>query len=265
MMHLRTRPFAVTLAAVSALSLGSAMPTATPAATPTARAGAPWSYSGPTGPSHWGSLDPSYAACSDGSAQSPVNITRVVRRALKNPGFHYVTGRATVVNNGHTVVATPRPGSSMTIDGTSFTLVEVHFHGRGEHEVNGHRYPLEVHFVHRSSTGAVAALGVFVIRGTSTNKAWQPYVRSLDVAPGRAAHPTINWSAMLPRNRQTFRYRGSLTTPPCTEGLRWVVLTTPVRLSGQQIAAFRAAYDHNNRPLQPLHGRKVLLDCSSGS
>ena len=78
-----------------------------------------------------------------------MDITRVVRRALKNPGFHYVTGRATVVNNGHTVLATPRPGSTMTIDGNTFTLVEVHFHGRGEHEVNGHRYPLEVHFVHR--------------------------------------------------------------------------------------------------------------------
>ena len=169
------------------------------------------------------------------------------------------------MNNGHTVVATPRPGSSMTIEGTTFTLVEVHFHGRSEHEVNGDRYPMEVHFVHRSSTGALAALGVFVVPGKSTNKAWQPYVRALDVAPGRAAHPTIDWSAMLPRDRQTFRYCGSLTTPPCTEGLRWVVLTTPVKLSARQITAFRAAYDHNNRPLQLLHGRKVLLDSSSGS
>jgi carbonic anhydrase len=265
MMYLRTRGFAGTLAAVSALALGTAMPAATSTSTPTASAGAPWSYSGPTGPPHWGHLDPSYAACSDGSAQSPVDIARFVRKPLKNPGFHYVTSRATVVNNGHTVVATPRRGSSMTLDGKTFALVEVHFHGRGEHEVNGHRYPMEVHFVHRSSTGAVAAVGVFVIQGTSTNRAWQPYVRSLDVAHGHAAHPSIDWTAMLPRNRQTFRYSGSLTTPPCTEGLRWVVLTTPVRLSGCQIAAFRAAYDHNNRPLQPLHHRTVLLDSSIGS
>ena len=103
MMHLRTRPFAVTLAAVSALSLGAAMPTAMPMAS----AGAPWSYSGPTGPAHWGDLDPSYAACSDGSAQSPVDIKRVVRRALKNPGFHYVTGRATTVWPLLTTVARP--------------------------------------------------------------------------------------------------------------------------------------------------------------
>ena len=99
---------------------------------------------------------------------------------------------------------------------------------------------------------------MFVIQGKSTNKAWQPYVQSLDVAPGRAAHPTINWSAMLPRDRQTFRYSGSLTTPPCTEGLRWVVMTTPVTLSGRQIAAFRAAYDHNNRPVQP----RTVARCS---
>ena len=196
-MHLRTRPFAVTLAALGALSLGTAVPAATPAARHRQRWGEV-ELQRPHGPAHWGDLDPSYAACSDGSAQSPVDIKRVVRKALKNPGFRYVTGRATVVNNGHTVVATPRPGSSMTVDGTTFTLVEVHFHGRSEHEVNGHRYPMEVHFVHRSSTGALAALGVFVVPGKSTNKAWQPYVRALDVAPGSAAHPTTTGPPCFP-------------------------------------------------------------------
>ena len=260
MMHIGTRGFALPLAAVGALALGVA---ATPSAGAGAHSGAPWSYTGPTGPAHWGQLDPSYAACSDGRAQSPVDIGRVVRRPLRNPGFHYVSGRATVSNNGHTVLAKARPGSTMTVDGKTFALVQMHFHARSEHEVNGHRYPVEVHFVNQTSTGATAALAVFISQGRSTNKAWQPYVRSLDVASGSAAHPIIDWSALLPHDRTTFRYRGSLTTPPCTEGFRWVVMTTPVRLSAQQIAAFRAVYEHNYRPVQPLHGRTVLLDSSS--
>jgi carbonic anhydrase len=257
-MRIRSRHLVLALAAAGALALGTAVP---PAGAGGA-AGAKWSYSGPTGPAHWGSLDPAYAACSDGRAQSPVNLRHVTRTPLRNPGFHYVTGRAAVLNNTHTVVAKARQGSTMTVGGTTFRLLQIHFHVRSEHEVNGHVYPVEVHFVHQTGNGDLAALGVFVRQGGSMNRAWQPYVRSLDVAPGRTVHPRIDWAAMLPRDRESFRYNGSLTTPPCTEGLKWVVLTHPVRLSAGQIAAFRAAYVHNYRPPQPLHGRTIFLDSS---
>lgn len=161
----------------------------------------------------------------DGRAQSPVNLRQVTRKPLRNPRFHYVAGRAGVFNNTHTVVADARPGSTMAVGGTTYRLLQIHFHVHSEHEVNGHVYPVEVHFVHKTRTGDLAALGVFVRRGSSTNRA---------------------------------------TTPPCTEGLTWVVLTHPVRLSAGQIAAFRAAYAHNVRPLQPLHGRTMFLDSSRG-
>lgn len=253
-MRIHSRHLALALAAAGALALGTAVPSA--------GAGAKWSYSGATGPAHWGSLDPAYATCSDGRAQSPVNLRQVTRKPLRNPRFHYVTSRAAVFNNTHTVEAKARPGSTMTVGGTTFRLLQIHFHVHSEHEVNGHVYPVEVHFVHQTRTGDLAALGVFVRRGSSTNRAWQPYVRSLDVAPGKTVHRRIDWAAMLPRDRESFRYPGSVTTPPCTEPVTWVVLTHPVRLSAGQIAAFRAAYVHNYRPLQPLHGRKIFLDSS---
>jgi len=261
LMRIRSRHLALALAATGVLALGTAVPAGAGAG---AEAHAKWSYSGPTGPAHWGSLDPAYAACSDGRAQSPVNLRQATRKPLRNPRFHYVTGRAAVFNNTHTVVADARPGSTMSVGGSTFRLLQIHFHVHSEHEVNGHIYPVEVHFVHQTKSGDLAALGVFVRRGSSTNRAWQPYVRSLDVAPGKSVHPRINWAAMLPRDRASFRYHGSLTTPPCTEGLTWVVLTHPVRLSAKQIAAFRAAYADNFRPLQPLHGRTILLDSSRG-
>jgi carbonic anhydrase len=252
-MHMQIRPrrLALTLAAAGTLALGTAVP---------AGAGAPWSYSGPTGPAHWGSLDPAYAACSDGRAQSPLNLRQVTRKPLRNPVFHYVAGRAAVHNNTHTVVAEAAPDSTLTVDGTTFGLLQIHFHVHSEHEVNGRIYPVEVHFVHKTADGDLAAVGVFVRQGPSTNRAWQPYVRSLSVAPGQTVHPRIDWAAMLPDNLQSFRYDGSLTTPPCTEGLTWVVLAHPVALSAAQIAAFRDAYDHNYRPLQPRHGRTILLE-----
>ena len=216
-MRIHSRHLALALAAAGALALGTAVPSA--------GAGAKWSDSGATGPAHWASLDPAYAACSDGRAQSPVNLRQVTRKPLRNPRFHYVTSRAAVFNNTHTVEAKARPGSTMTVGGTTFRLLQIHFHVHSEHEVNGHVYPVEVH-LHQTRTGDLAALGVFVRRGSSTNRAWQPYVRSLDVAPGKTVHRRIDWAAMLPRDRESFRYPGSVTTPPCTEPVTWVVLRT---------------------------------------
>ena len=257
-----SRHLALALAAAGALALGTAVPSAGAGES----AAAKWSYSGPTGPAHWGSLDPSFVACSDGRAQSPVNLRQVTRKPLRNPRFHYVTGRAAVFNNTHTVEANARPGSTMTVGGTTFRLLQIHFHVHSEHEVNGHVYPVEVHFVHQAKSGALAALGVFVRRGSSTNRAWQPYVRSLDVAPGRTVHPRIDWAAMLPRDRESFRYHGSLTTPPCTEGLTWYVFKTPIEMSPAQIGAFTTLEHlaHTNRPIQSLRGRVVLVDSTPG-
>ncbi|MGH3028559.1 MAG: carbonic anhydrase family protein, partial [Gaiellaceae bacterium] len=139
-----------------------------------------------------------------------------------------------------------------------------HFHAPSEHVVDGARSPVEAHFVHKTEDEQIAVVGVILTVGESPNEAWQPLVDALDVAESDTVAAELDWEAMLPDDRATIRYEGSLTTPPCTEGVRWLLMQETVSLSDDQLAAFDAAYSGNNRPVQPLNGRAVEIDADDG-
>lgn len=232
--------------------------------------GADWSYAGETGPAHWGSLDPSYAACVDGSIQSPIDITGAVGKPLADPVIRYVTSKVIVDNTGHTVQANALAGSSIAVDGVTSTLLQMHFHAPAENAIAGRRAPIETHFVHQAEDGKLTVIGVMLQAGAKRNRAWQPLVRVLRLAnlvtssEVSQATARFDWAAMLPKDRRSYRFQGSLTTPGCAEGVSWIVMRQPVRLSASQIAAFTAVYDGNARPVQPLNGRPITLDTSRG-
>ena len=237
---------------------------------PQARAdgAAAWSYEGATGPEHWGSLDPSYTACADGSVQSPINIVGATNKAMANPKIAYVKSEVSVVNNGHSVQASAMSGSSISVGRVQSDLLQMHFHSPAENIIAGQRAPVEAHFVHMSADGKLTVIGVRLRVGSQRNAAWQPMVRAVRLAhmqmPSEVSvmTTTFNWGAMLPKDLRSYRFAGSLTTPGCTEGVSWIVMKQPVLLSASQIAAFKAAYSANARPRQPINGRPITLDTS---
>lgn len=223
-----------------------------------------WTYEGEEGPENWGALAPEYAACADGSAQTPIDVTGAVEVDLADPVFDYAALAATVVNNGHTIQANASEGNTVTVDGAVSPLKQIHFHAPSEHTIDGVSAAAEVHFVHKTDDDVITVVGVMIVEGTEANAAWQPYVDALTTAEGAETAVELDWAAMLPGARTTFRYTGSLTTPPCTEGVNWLLMSEPVALSADQIAAFVAAYEGNNRPVQPLNDRELELDATNG-
>lgn len=216
----------------------------------------PWSYSGATGPARWASLSPEYEACA-GTSQTPIDIVNPVEGTAPLAEPSYKAGAADVFNNGHTVVATAAEGSELVVGDTASALVQMHFHAPSEHEFAGTRPPAEVHFVHTDDAGVFTVVGAAVEGGGATNAAWQPFVDAVATPEGKTATATLDWPGMLPADLSGVRYTGSLTTPPCTEGVRWIVLTSRVTLSNAQLKALQAAYANNSRPVQPLNGRTI--------
>jgi carbonic anhydrase len=221
-----------------------------------------WTYEGEEGPAHWGTLDPAYAACADGSAQSPIDVTSPVPTVAPDPAIAYAAGATTIVNNGHTIEAEAPDGNTVTIDGASFALTQAHMHVPSEHHVAGASFPAEFHFVNKDASGAITVVGVLVTQGAADNAAWAPFVAAASTQPGAETEAELDWPALLPSDLTSYRYAGSLTTPPCTEGVHWVLLKTPIALSAAQIAALQKAYDGNARPIQPLNGRQVTRDAT---
>ncbi len=224
-------------------------------------AGPHWGYGGGLGPDHWGSLDPGFAVCSNGREQSPIDLTGAEREALSEIGFEYAPSQISIGNNGHSIQVDYQAGSGIVLDGTRYGLVQFHFHHRSEHTVDGADFPLELHLVHADNDGALAVVGVFLEEGAA-NEALAPVWRHLPAKAGPTAlvAGTVDAAALLPERRTTWRYAGSLTTPPCSEGVSWLVLTEPVTASREQIEAFSAVFPVNNRPVQPLNGRRLVTD-----
>lgn len=225
----------------------------------------PWSYEGSTGPAHWGSLSYAYRTCSDGSAQSPVDVKRARARRLRNIVFDYqASADVKAVNTGHTVEWDfPAGSASIAVDGVKYPLIQMHFHTPSEHRVGGHSYPLEIHVVHKTASGAAAVVGFLVKRGAA-NRRWAPLVAALPASGSRMVDD-VDLRRLMPSDPRTFRYMGSLTTPPCDEGVHWNLMRRPIEMSAGQIARFRAIFDGNRRPVQPLNGRTIVRDTSRGS
>lgn len=226
-----------------------------------------WTYdASDTGPAHWGELSPAFAACKDGHAQTPIDVnTRYAYEVgLDNVVLHYhPTPGAKVSDNGHTVVVSMPTGDAVEVDGQYFELLQFHFHAPSEHRLDGQPFPMEMHLVHKDAKGQLAVLGVFIQPGAE-NAALSAVFDAMGVKPGEAQtlSSPIDPAALLPTNTEVARYAGSLTTPPCSEGVRWVVFTHPIEASAEQIAAFTALYDNNARPIQGMNGRSLLLDAT---
>lgn len=220
-----------------------------------------WGYEGAHGPEHWGSLDPAFAVCSNGREQSPIDLTGAEPRPLSEIGFDYAPSPICIVNNGHSIQVDYQAGSGIVLDGTRYELVQFHFHHRSEHTVDGADFPLEMHLVHAGADGALAVVGIFLEEG-GTNEALAPVFGQMpgEAGPAAVVPGTVDAAALLPERRTTWRYPGSLTTPPCSEGVSWLVMTEPVTASRGQVEAFRAIFPVNNRPVQPLNGRRLVTD-----
>ena len=215
-----------------------------------------WTYEGATGPQEWPKEFPGCA----GRSQSPIDIASAQKVSDHPIEFHYQESGLRVINNGHTVMVVYDDGSFMTVDGTKFQLLQFHFHRPSEERIKGHGYAFCCHLVHQNHGGKLAVVAVLFNEGPAhplIDTIWRhvPATVGQDVTAGDVK---INAQRILPRSHTFYRYSGSLTTPPCTEGVKWHILTTPGAVSRKQLAAF--PFKMNARPVQPLNGRLVEED-----
>lgn len=232
--------------------------------TSTASANEPphWTYQGKTGASQWAHLEADYAVCGTGQRQSPINIEtrKVTGTTAQAIDLSYAPANAEVINNGHTIQVAPANGGTLTIDGVQYKLAQFHFHTPSEEKIDGKSYPLVAHLVHKSAEGKLAVIAV-LFRTGKANAALKPVFASLPAKTGdkHALDGNINVGDLLPAKRDNYTFIGSLTTPPCSEDVRWVVMKTPVSVSSAQLEAFRKLYKMNARPVQAVNGREVLV------
>lgn len=237
-----------------------------------------FSYTGTTGPEHWGSLDPSYAACQTGKAQSPINVTGKMGYSPDKAVIHYepmslsvvddentelTLGQEKVVTNtGHGIqvnVTSDKAKETLTYKGTTYYLKQFHFHTPAETQWNGFHYPAEIHFVHQSDDGKVAVIAVF-IASDLTNAALAAITNHLPSKPHETVQlpdVMVDVGRLLPPHTTLAAFTGSLTTPPCTEGLQWLVYQHPITASDSQLKALAKIMGNNARPVQPLNSRTI--------
>lgn len=223
-----------------------------------------WGYTGHEGPANWGDLSADYSLCKNGKSQSPIDITSSVTvqsKGLEKIGFDYSTGISSVTNNGHTIQVNFDEGSNIIVDGIKFPLVQLHFHTPSENQINGKEFPLEGHFVHATKDGSLAVIGLMFEDGAEN-----PFIKKVWAKMPHQAGEKESLSisakevnALLPKNKAYYRFNGSLTTPPCSEGVRWLVLKNYSTISKEQTKEFLDLFHHeNNRPVQPINARKVI-------
>ena len=218
-----------------------------------------WSYEGDTGTEMWGQLDPAFAACDTGVQQSPIDLTGAIPAGGNGLEIQWQPGEAQVVDNGHTIQVNMPAESAITLEGRRFSLLQFHFHLPSEHTADGASSPMEVHFVHQAEEGDLAVIGVFMDVGeahTTIQDIWDA-IPGVDESPSPL--PGLDPNAFLPGGDRYFRYAGSLTTPPCSEVVSWVVMTESITVSQSQVDAFAALYPMNARPVEPHHRRFILL------
>lgn len=228
--------------------------------------GASWSYGGATGPDAWGTLDPAYGACARGVRQSPVDLKAATPAMMATPDIDWPAMPLAIRHTGKALVveATAYATMGLGVEGERWRLTEIRFHHPSEHTVDGRGFPLEIQFVHENQLGDGLAVAAVFVRSGRANPVLRTVFDAMPRTAGqRVTRPTLITPALLlppPEARETWRYHGSLTTPPCTEGVRWVVFTQPVEAAPAQIRAFAGLFPMNARPTQPLGRRYLLLD-----
>lgn len=221
-----------------------------------------WAYEGATGPQNWGELSADFNLCRQGRNQSPINIQNTIDAELPELVFNYDSSPLREINNGHTIQQNVEPGSTLKIPAheSSYELKQFHFHSPSEHTINGQSYPMEVHFVHANADGALAVVGVLFEEGdenSELSKLWSYMPKNAGDTSEQSIG--IEETNLLPSTREYYYYSGSLTTPPCSEGVSWVVLKKPVQVSSAQIRQFKERMGQaTNRPVQPHNARIIL-------
>ena len=219
-----------------------------------------WSYEGDTGPDRWGGLAPSFSVCDSGLEQSPVDLAGAIPAAAADGlDIRWQPTEARVADTEHTVQVDMAGGSSIVLEGRRFSLLQFHFHLPAEHTVDGGRFPMEAHFVHTAEAGDRAVIGIFMERGESDPNIQRIWEAVPEAGAASGTLTRFDPRALLPDARAYFRYSGSLTTPPCSEAVSWVVMAEPVSVSQVQLDAFAASHPFNARPAQPLNGRSIRL------
>ena len=223
-----------------------------------------WGYTGHQAPQYWGSLNPKYKMCSQGVNQSPINISNEITiktDKLEKIGFNYFANSTEVINNGHAIQVNVDSYSNINIDGKDFNLKQFHFHSPSENEINGRSFPLEAHFVHVAKDGTLAVVGVLFELGEANPTLQAIWDKMPKEVGGKTALSISNKDidALLPKSKEYYYFNGSLTTPPCTEGVKWMVLKEYRTISKEQVEQFLNVIHHeNNRPVQAINARKVL-------
>ena len=225
-----------------------------------------WNYEGIEGPDHWAMLEPSYMTCEAGRQQSPINIEMPQHDENQEElTFHYQPTPLTVRNNGHTIQVNYQEGSFLRLNGKPYKLRQFHFHDPSEHHIDGDTYPMEMHLVHQDDKGHTLVLGILMAFGKE-NQVFSRAGASLKEQTGHRLPPKVgeistdvpfNVMDLLPSNTHHFSYHGSLTTPPCSEGVQWIVLKTPLEISKVQGERFVTTIGPNARPLQSLGEREI--------
>jgi carbonic anhydrase len=219
-----------------------------------------WAYEGNEGPEEWGKLDSSYAACSIGQTQSPIDIKDAKKANLPALKFSYHAVPLNIIDNGHTIQVNYAPGSTLTVGDRVYTLKQFHFHHPSEEHVKGKEFPLVAHLVHSDADGHLAVVAVLFELGRANpliSTLWKN-IPSEKEKPQDIPSVSIQVQGLLPAKLGYFTYAGSLTTPPCSEGVSWYVLNSYATLSHQQVAAFAKIYPKNARPIQPTNAREIL-------
>ena len=219
-----------------------------------------WGYTGKTGPSHWAELSKDNVLCHDGHHQSPINITKIVKAKLPPLEFNYHPVPLVIENNGHTIKVTADKAGDLKLGETTYHLMQFHFHEPSEEAINGKRSAMVVHLVHQDDNNHLAVVAVLVNESKTTNPLLKQLVKFLPKRPSEAKqHPQqIDINQLLPVKKDYYTFEGSLTTPPCTEGVKWIILKQHQPIAAKQLIQYQKLYPRNARPLQPLDDREVL-------
>ena len=224
------------------------------------KAGHEWSYDGSEGPTHWGDLKPEFAPCKTGHRQSPIDIRNPRKADLPAIEFVYKTSPLDIIDNGHTIMISYAPGSFIRVGDKQYQLKQFHFHKPSEEKINGKTYDMVVHLVHADQEGNLAVVAVLLHKGTDNQLVHELWSALPPVKEKEEVHENvqIDVTGLLPAKTGYYTFQGSLTTPPCSEGVTWFVMKQPVTVSAAEIAQFERLYRHDARPTQPNYGREVL-------
>lgn len=221
-----------------------------------------WGYEGAGGPANWGELKEEFALCDTGRQQSPIDISTVTVTALPEIRFHYQDSPLVISNNGHTIKVSYAPGSYIVVDDKQYDLLQFHFHTPSEHTLGGKAYDMVAHLVHQAEDGQLGVIGIMFEAGSKDHETIGQLWRHMPKKTGMTnsvPEVMINVAELFPLDDAYYQYSGSLTTPPCSEGVNWMVMASPSTVSQAQVQRFADVFPLSTRPVQPLNGRAVFV------